>query len=394
MVEAVGVVLGLVALALSVPLVIFSLEIICGLRRRAWMPAPVACSVAILVPAHNESAGIAATLRELLHAAPADSRIVVVADNCTDDTARLAATFGVEAITRNEPDLRGKGYALAFGRVYLGADPPDVVIVADADCRLDKASIEMLASAAHAGGVPVQANNTLFPDLQAPPLVQLSNFAFLLKNAVRAPGFERLGGATLLTGTGMAFPWRLFAAAPLATDSIVEDLALGVTLIGQGIRPKLLQAAAVRSAATAAQGLREQRARWERGFIGVARRSAIPSVLAGLRTRSRSLFFLGLHLLVPPMASLVLVSLAALVMLVVVHTLSGAAFWGLATLAGSFAGAVAATFWAWLERGRDTLSVRALLAAPFYVLWKVPSYLSFVTSPRLKWRRARRDDNS
>lgn len=394
MVEMVGVVLGLVALTLSVPLVIFSLEIVCGLRRRAWMPAPVACSVAILVPAHNESAGIAAMLRELLQAAPVGSRIVVVADNCTDDTARLATTFGVEVIARNEPDLRGKGYALAFGRAYLTAAPPDVVIVVDADCRLDRSSIELLSSAAHAEGIPVQANNTLYPDLQAPPLVQLSNFAFLLKNAIRAPGFERLGGASLLTGTGMAFPWRLFAAAPLATDSIVEDLALGVALIGQGIRPRLLQAAAVQSAATAAHGLREQRARWERGFIGVARRSAVPAALAGLRTRSRSLFFLGLHLLVPPMASLVLVSLAALVLLVVVHTLSGAAFWGLAILAGSFAGTAVTTFWAWFERGRDTLSGRALLSAPFYVLWKIPSYLTFVTSPRLKWRRARRDDNS
>ena len=57
-------------------------------------------------------------------------------------------------------------------------------------------------------------------DLSAPPLVQISSFAMLVKNRVRSQGMVRMGGAALLTGTGMAFPWPLFADAPLPLSEV------------------------------------------------------------------------------------------------------------------------------------------------------------------------------
>ena len=47
-------------------------------------------------------------------------------------------------------------------------------------------------------------------------MVQLSSFAFLVKNLVRQRGLQRIAGKVHLTGTGMALPWRLFDQADLA----------------------------------------------------------------------------------------------------------------------------------------------------------------------------------
>jgi cellulose synthase/poly-beta-1,6-N-acetylglucosamine synthase-like glycosyltransferase len=345
----------------------------------------------VLVPAHNEAAGIQAMLTSLIEVAPPGCRIVVVADNCTDDTAERARALNVETIERRQPDLRGKGYALAFGREHLAGSAPDVVIVIDADCRFAPGSIERLAGEACATGEPVQALNTLSPDRSATPLVQLSNFAFLVKNAVRAGGLERLGGATLLTGTGMALPWARFAAAPLATRNIVEDLALGLWMARMGARARLLTAARVESASAASGDLREQRKRWEGGFLQMARQAALPTLAAGLARRSRPLIFFGLHLLVPPMAMLLLLSGLAVAALLVAWWWLGAPGLPVAMLGASIALAVILTFLAWLRVGRDTLSARSMLIAPFYVLWKIPIYLGLLTAGPIEWRRTKRE---
>src|SRR5438128_10592788 len=56
----------------------------------------------IIVPAHNEAAGIASTVKSLLALDwPADKRrVVVVADNCSDDTAELARAAGAVVLER------------------------------------------------------------------------------------------------------------------------------------------------------------------------------------------------------------------------------------------------------------------------------------------------------
>ena len=98
------------------------------------------------------------------------------------------------------------------------------MIIFDADCETASASIRDLSRHSLKLGLPVQARYVMRADRTASPILQISNFAFWLKNAVRQRGINRMGGAALLTGTGMAFPWTLFEKLPLATSKIVEDL--------------------------------------------------------------------------------------------------------------------------------------------------------------------------
>src|SRR5262245_49258519 len=70
--------------------------------------------VTVLVPAHDESRGILATIEGIKAQLVAGDRIIVVADNCTDDTAAVAAAAGAEVIERHDRTSVGKGYALDF----------------------------------------------------------------------------------------------------------------------------------------------------------------------------------------------------------------------------------------------------------------------------------------
>jgi cellulose synthase/poly-beta-1,6-N-acetylglucosamine synthase-like glycosyltransferase len=233
----------------------------------------------------------------------------------------------------------------------------------------------------------------LIPDRSAPALVQISSFALLVKNLVRSRGMSRLGGCALLTGTGMAFPWAVFARAPLATGDIAEDLGLGISLVRQGTRTRLVTAARVSSRAASLSDSAAQRRRWEHGFLTNALRHAIPTLAAGLGRGSRPMVAMGLHLLVPPLALLFLIAGASLLALLVI-----AAIWQYwtpaAVLLAALSVAMALTASAWLRYGRETLTLAALLQAPVYVAWKIPTYLRFFFAREAQWQRARREGDA
>src|SRR5436190_13448956 len=159
--------LTLAAIALCVPAAMFCLEVLLSLwprRKRAPFGLPAGARVAVLIPAHNEQAVIGATLRTLMPAIPGGSRVVVVADNCSDATATIARDFGAEAIERHDQQKRGKGFALDFGVAHLRESAPDCLVFLDADCQVQPDTLKLLAAAAIATGRPVQGLNLCDPD--------------------------------------------------------------------------------------------------------------------------------------------------------------------------------------------------------------------------------------
>ena len=375
----------------SLALLYFSLEVLFGLRRIASLPSGGPdFDVAVVIPAHDEAAQIADTVQRLRECLLPATRVVVVADNCSDgETAVLARSAGAEVIERNDPSQRGKGFALDFAREFLASAPPQAVFVLDADCRLERGSVEAAAGRAVARDEPVQAVNLLHAAPAASPLVQLSNFAMLIKNLVRARGLHRLGGGIPLFGTGMAFPWTIFSRFELATSDAVEDLRLSLTLARRGVRVHLDEETRVTSAAAALEDSLAQRRRWEHGFLVNAARHGMPLLVKGFARRSRHLGALGAHLLVPPLALLFLVAgVAALP--AIAAALANGTTGPLVLLAISLMTAVTATGLAWRREGRSTLSLAALARAPLYVLWKIPLYVGFVSSRQREWNRTRR----
>lgn len=391
MTTVIHIVAWLVAAAPILALAIYSVEVAIGLKEPAPRPtpAPGAGQVAMLIPAHNEAAGIAVTVHRMKAILPPGSRLLVVADNCADDTATLARAAGAEVVERFDTERRGKGYALSFGCEVLSVSPPATVIVVDADAEMSPGSVEHLCRVT-ATGHPAQAANLLTPDTSAPALVQISNFAFLIKNLIRSRALGRTGQCMLLTGSGMAFPWEVFRDAPLASGNITEDLGLGIALTRAGRSARLVEQARVLSAAASFDASAQQRQRWEHGFLTNAIRHAVPTVWEGMTQRSRGMIALGLHLLVPPLALLMIVSAAALVLLTGVGLIWSV--WPPAlTLAILLGIAVTLTLIAWVRFGRGMLRLGALLQIPLYVLWKLPLYARFLFRRETSWHRTKRE---
>jgi len=353
----------------------------------AAKPLPMAGSprTAIVVPAHDEADAIGATVAALRSAA-AHARLLVVADNCGDATAALAHAAGAEVIERCDPALRGKGFALGFARDHLATEPPEIVVVVDADCSMDGAGLSRLAATAHAIGRPVQSTYVLRarPDLGA--MVGLSGFAFLLRNLVRQRGLARLGAPALLTGSGMAFPWPAFEAAPLATDALAEDLHIGIELARQGRPPAYLPDVTTWSGPARRAATTIQRSRWEQGFLRTALAAAWPL----LRSGRAPLVWLGLHCLVPPLALLVAAETLALIVLGGLIRL-GATRLPLALLSLLVGLQLLMLLLSWARFGRAQISGLRLLLIPFYIAWKLPLYAAAALRPERRWIRTDRN---
>lgn len=378
-------------LALLVPIGVFSVEVAAALLpapRRSAAPL-VRPTVAVIVPAHDEAAGISETVTALRRQLQAEDRLLVVADNCSDDTASLARLAGAEVVVRTDPGRRGKGFALDFGVRHLAEAPPDVVLVVDADCRLSPGSVDHMARAA-AEGRPAQALYLMSAPSGSDIRVRVAELAFLVKNQVRPAGLKRLGFGCQLTGSGMAFPWSIIRSANLAHGSLVEDMQLGVELALAGTPARFCPEARVDSEfPQTAAGIASQRSRWEEGHIGMIAKALrlLPRTI-----RNPGALALTLDILVPPLTLLLVLAalgFVATAILTVALGLPAGALW-LALINGLLLGA--ACLAAWYAFGRQALPARAIFGVLPYVLGKLGFYGRLAGGKRSSgWIRTDRD---
>ncbi|MEO8640486.1 glycosyltransferase family 2 protein [Pseudomonas sp.] len=349
--------------------------------------------VAVLIPANNESSIIVATLNSIRPQLLLGDRLLVVADNCSDDTAALARKAGAEVVERSNVQQRGKGFALDWGVRHLASDAPDVMIVIDADCQVAEGSIERLAICCINSGRPAQALNLMRAPAGSGLKVRLAEFAWCVKNRVRPQGWTRLGLPCQLMGTGMAFVWRDLALINLASGHIVEDLKMGLDLCRSGKPPLFCPDALVTSYFPRSdEGLTTQRTRWEHGHLGVILGDTPKLLVESIGQGNWRLLAMTLDLLVPPLALLTLVLAAAFGLSWLVFMLSGAL--APALIASSGVAILGVTILlAWSQFGRGIISFSALLYAPFYALKKIPLYLGFLIKRQVEWVRSKRDDS-
>lgn len=386
-----GVLLDAASLVLLLPVCVFSLEVLAA--PGSQLAAPLRGErrrLAILIPAHNESSMIAETLRSLRpQLAPLD-RLIVVADNCTDDTAAVAAAHGAEALVRRDFSRRGKGFALDFGVRHLEQDAPEIVIIVDADCRVGLGAIDRLALTCHASGRPVQALYLMQAPANAGTKMRIAEFSWIVKNQVRPGGLHRLGLPCHLMGSGMAFPWRCLAAAELATGHIVEDLKLGIDLARAGAPPLFCPDALVTSEfPQSTDGVAAQRTRWEHGHLSVILSDAPRLVWQSLVRLNAGLAALALDVSVPPIALLTLLVLAVSTVACVYSVITRNPV--PVSIAGVSAALLAVSiFVAWLRHGRRLIGFGDLLFGLSYALRKIPLYARFLVMRQTSWIRSKR----
>jgi cellulose synthase/poly-beta-1,6-N-acetylglucosamine synthase-like glycosyltransferase len=385
--------------ALFLPVLLFSLQVLLSLpllgkpKQSAEDPLYVnhRPPIAVLIPAHNESVSILPTLENIAKQLRVGDRLLVVADNCTDDTAMQARIAGAEVIERHDSQYKGKGYALDYGVRHLEYAPPEVLIIIDADCIVHGDTLELLSKECIASQRPVQAMYLMRSPSGAGLKTKVAEFAWAVKNLARPLAYHKLGLPCQLMGTGMAFPWQMIQSAELASGHIVEDLKLGLDFAAAGSAPLLSPTSLVTSVFPSnAEGVQSQRTRWEHGHLGMILSDGPKYFLKALRQRNGHLLALVLDMIVPP--------LALLTLLVVMLAVLGALAIGLTSTLSPWWLAIAnlliltvAVLLAWLFYGRHILSFRHLAFAPLYALAKVPLYLKFLFRRQVDWVRSKRD---
>lgn len=382
------------ALVLSIPVaVIFLQTVFALLPQRVTLlingPRP---RVAVIVPAHNEAILIENTLRLLMPQMQEEDRVVVVADNCTDDTAVLARKAGAEAIERFDTINRGKGYALDYGVRHLQNQPPEVLMIIDADCEVGDDLVSRLAFACLQFDRPIQSLYLMRSPQGASLKTRIAEFAWLFKNKVRPSGWHRINMPCHLMGSGMAFPWNAISRAKLASGHIVEDLKLGIDLALSGHAPLFLQEAVVTSYFPGNNvGLESQRARWEHGHIGVILKEGPGLLMQAVCRLDIRLLAMALDLMVPPLAlqtllTCLVVSAGLVVYYITGHSIALLLSWMIFMLLGL------TILMAWAAYGRRVISLGSLCYAPIYALIKIPLYIRYIFKRQVEWVRSRRDE--
>jgi 1,2-diacylglycerol 3-beta-glucosyltransferase len=288
-------------------------------RRRRPEAGGEPLRLTVLIPAHDEAATIGPTLTALLAAEyPAEQRrIVVVADNCTDDTAAVATRAGVEVWERHAPDARGKGQALAWAFDRLAREPgpaAEGVVLVDADCVVSSGLLADFDAALRAGADAVQADYVV-SNADASPVAGLRFAAFKLFNSVRGRGLDRLGLSVGVFGTGIGFRADVLQAVPWTAFGVTEDREYHLRLVEAGRRVRFAPDSDVRSAMpTTHEQADAQQLRWEGGNAALAWHRVPGLLRMGVVRRDVHVLHAALALLVPPQALLTAMALASAVL--------------------------------------------------------------------------------
>lgn len=370
------------ALLLLVPLAcwLLFLGLLAGLSLLALArarKAPVLAArhpkLAVIIPAHDETRLIEATVRSVLASdyPPDRFAVTVVADNCTDDTALQAERAGAACLVRTDPDRRGKGYALQFGLEHVLADPGvEGVLFVDADTRLAPDFLERMARALEEGAEVVQGRYRV-ADSGRTWLTRLTAISIDLKHLWQHPGMPALGLSPALRGSGMCFARGVLDRFGWDSTSLTEDLDQSLILMEHGV-PITYRPLAVNdqymppTLASAA----EQRSRWSAGETQAGKTRLRAMFARAVRQQDFRALVQAAYLLAPPFSLNLLAAGLALVL-----AWAGAALGG-PLWPGWLASAVFLLHAGYFllgasETGFSAMTVKALCMIPVFAAWRI-----------------------
>src|SRR5712692_2181497 len=367
-----------------------------GYQKMGVTDTPRLRKFAFLVPAHNEEITIGKTLESMSVVDYPSSLfdIVVVADNCTDRTAEKAQAKGAVVYQREDPTLKGKGYALRFGfQKILSHLAYEAIVVVDADSTVSQNFLRVANKYLDEGALVIQTSD-LVPPQPSAWSSEVMRLGFTLYNYVRPLGRRVIRCSAGLRGNGMVFSREILQRVPWQAYSLAEDLEYGLMVLLHGISVRFAPEATVWATMPQQEIHAEtQRARWEGGRFPIIKHYVGKLAGAALRLRSFKPFDALLDLITPPLANLVALCLgmmlanAVLWLLGIAQMMQYVLWWGLViglaavhVLVGLFVA------------NSDQLLYRALLHVPRYAVWKLTTYVRMFTSRGGKeWVRTPRE---
>jgi cellulose synthase/poly-beta-1,6-N-acetylglucosamine synthase-like glycosyltransferase len=350
----------------------------------------------VLVPAHNEELTIGRLLRSLARLEyPADKYdVCVVADNCEDRTAEIAAGLGARVYERVTRDERAKGFALRWLLERLaqeGQGPSyDAFVVLDADTVVQPDLLRRFDARLEAGSQVIQAYYTVL-NARASAVAGLRFAALSALHYLRPLGRAALGLSCGLKGNGMCFSAGVLQRFDWRWYSLAEDVEFHLVLVREGVRVDFAWETSVMAdmPVTLSQA-RTQNARWEQGRLQLVKTHVPRLMVEGFRKRSLVRLDAAFEQLIPPLSVPVVLAGGCLLGGVALGSTSVAVMAGL-SLVGQLA---------YLAAGLALVrapwrAYLALTSAPLYVAWKFMLYAQSLLSSRASaWIRTARVPNA
>jgi 1,2-diacylglycerol 3-beta-glucosyltransferase len=361
-----------------------------GRSRSQDYPARPIPYLVFLVPAHNEELLITQCVRSLVAMDyPAKARrIIVIADNSTDGTARLAREAGADCMERFDTVRRGKPHALAWAIQQLPLADVDACVIVDADTAVANEFAKGLAAISPLGRIAAQAYiGTLNEwDNWLTRLAGLLarcryDFTYVLR--------DRAGLNCPLTGNGMCIGARLLEANGWQAFSLTENWELYARYTAEGFPVRFAPGARLftQQVRSMRQG-KTQRSRWAAGRAWVLREWGTRIV----RSRHSSALnkFATLAELAALSPVLHLSAVAAIISLTLFSSLPGR--WSIAGAAlASLASNVIATATVLMRHPDPAATVSAFARLPVYAVWRVSVAVRALVIPSAhEWRKTER----
>ncbi|WP_435921924.1 glycosyltransferase family 2 protein [Paenibacillus sp. DYY-L-2] len=256
-------------------------------KKQSFAPAK---SFAVLVAAHNEEKVVGALMENLKHLNyPKELYdVFVICDNCTDSTADIVRSHGMNACVRTNTNLRGKGYAIEWMLKQLWKMPRqyDAVVMFDADNLAHPDFLLEMNNDLCSGARVIQG----YIDTKNPEdswITAAYGISYWYCNRLWQLSRHNLNMANFLGGTGMCFETNLLKEIGWGATSLVEDLEFTMRCVERGIKPvfnydaKLFDEKPLTFKASA-----RQRLRWMQGHFTVARKYFFPLLWKSIKERS------------------------------------------------------------------------------------------------------------
>ncbi len=354
---------------------------------------------AMIIPAHNEGISIGKTITSLFEVDYPREHfdVIVVADNCTDQTAEIAKKHGATVYERTNKINRGKGYALRWcmDLLFTTKSNYDAIAIIDADSVISRNFLSVLNYYINKGSQAIQTADLVAPQPDAWSS-EVTRLGFLLYNFVRPLGRKVINCSAGVRGNGMCFTTKTLKEVPWNTYSLNEDLEYGLVLLLNGIKVDFApEAIVLATMPKSAKNAESQRTRWERGRFPVIKKYSIKLLSYSIKKFSFRSFDAFIELITPPFVNVVAFAMFMLIINLILFLL-GIAFtktfllmWGILILA-----AVAHVVIGLFTARADKMLISAFLYIPKYIIWKLLLYIKvFSKSKNIEWIRTTREKN-
>lgn len=256
---------------------------------------------AVIIPAHNEEL----LLLKLLESIDNQNypkelfRTIVVADNCTDNTADVAKRNGAIVLERFDQEKRGKGYAIKWAVETTNIDLYDAIFIVDADSVISSDALRNLDNMIQGGNQVIQCYNGVGnPDDSW--FTRLLDVSRTISNEIFHPSKRTLGLSSYLMGNGMCFTTNILRKYGWDAFTVGEDWEYYAKLVENGevigfardVRVYHRESSSLKQATS-------QRMRWSSGRFAIAWKYGFRLLARGLAEHNIVKFDAALPLIFP-----------------------------------------------------------------------------------------------